>query len=74
MFEISFLPASFSGGRPLVRLNFCKTVRSFARGMWGGGAGTINLSCLTYFLRMPVFVLPRLCMAAFAAGVSTALP
>jgi hypothetical protein len=33
-----------------------------------------NLSFAAYFLRTPASVLPRLCVAAFAAGVSTALP
>ena len=28
----------------------------------------------TYFLRTPASVFPRLCVAAFAEGVSTALP
>jgi len=33
-----------------------------------------DLSRANYFLRTPASVFPRLCVAAFAAGVSTALP
>jgi hypothetical protein len=35
---------------------------------------TIDLSRANYFLRTPASVFPRLCVAALAAGVSTALP
>jgi len=55
--------------RPPVRVNFCKTARSLARGMWALRGHDDH-----YFFRTPASVLLRLCVALFAVGVSTALP